>query len=79
METGESMDARPLAIEIFRDANQRVRNAEESNELMSKCFRRCCKYSVCCAWIILDIQHMCAFMQNDVQICNIVYLEYDGI
>ena len=71
------MDAHPLAIEIFGDANQHVRNAEESNELMSKCFRRCCEYSVCRAWIILDIQHMCAFMQEDVRIRDIMYLEYD--
>ena len=32
------MDASPCAIEIFGDANQCVRNAEESSEFVSKCF-----------------------------------------
>ena len=77
METRESMDAHPCAIEIFQDVNQCVRSTAKSSELVSKCFQRCCEYSVCCAWIILDIQCTCAFMQEDVRICDIV--EYDGI
>ena len=39
METGESMDAHLCAIEIFRDVNQCVRNAEEPSVLVSKCFQ----------------------------------------
>ena len=77
METGESLDARPCAIEIFRDANQCVRNAVELTELVSKCFRRYCEYSACRVWIIPDIRRTCAFVQEDVRICNIMYLEYD--
>ena len=73
------MDVCPCTIEIFRDVNQCVRNDEELNELMSKCFQRCCEYSACCVWIIPDIRHTCAFVQEDVWICDIVYLEYDGI
>ena len=79
METGGRTDACFCAIEIFRDVNQCIRNAEELSELVSKCYQRCCKYSVCCMWIIPDILHMCALMQEDVQRCGIVYLGYDGI
>ena len=79
METGESLDARSCAIEIFGDANQSIMNAVESNELVSKCFRRYCEYSACCVWVIPDIRRMCAFVQEDVRICDIVYLKYDGI
>ena len=79
METGESLDARSYAIEIFQDANQCVRNAVELTELVSKCFRRYCEYSACCVWITPDIRRTCDFMQEDVRICDIMYLEYDGM
>ena len=79
METGESLDAHSCAIEIFGDVNQCVRNAVELTESGSKCFRRYCKYSACRVWIIPDIQRTCAFVQEDVRICNIRYLEYDGM
>ena len=49
------MDAHLCAIEIFGDVNQCIRNAEKLNELIFKGLQRCCKYSVCCAWIIPDI------------------------
>ena len=42
METRESADVCPCTIEIFRDAYQYIRHAEESNELMSKCVQRFC-------------------------------------
>ena len=79
METGERLDARPDAIEIFGDANQCIRNAVELTESVSKCFRRYCEYSACRVWIILDIRHTCAFVQEDVRICDIMYLGYDGM
>ena len=79
METGGSTDVCPCTIEIFRHVNKCVRNAEESSELVSKCFQRYCEYSACHAWIIPDIQHMCVFVQEDVWRCDIVYVEYDGI
>ena len=79
METRESLDACPCAIEIFGDANQCVRNAVELTESVSKCFQRYCKYSACRVWIIPDIRRTCAFVQEDVHICDIMYLEYDGM
>ena len=69
-ETGESVDVWSCAMEIFGDANQCIRNAVESGELVSKWFQGCCEYFACCAWIILDIWHMCAFMQEDVRRCD---------
>ena len=79
METGKRLDAHPDAIEIFGDAYQSITNAVELTESVSKCFRRYREYSACRVWIIPDIQRTCAFMQEDVQICDIMYLEYDGL
>ena len=79
METGKRLDARPDAIEIFGDAYQSITNAVELKEPVSKCFQRYCEYSACCVWIIPDIQRTCAFVQEYVRICDIMYLEYDGM
>ena len=77
METGKRLDARPDAIEIFGDTYQSITNAVELTESVSKCFRRYREYSACHVWIIPDIRRTCAFMQEDVRIRDIMYLEYD--
>ena len=77
MEAGKRLDARPDAIEIFGDAYQSITNAVELKEPVSRCFRRYCENSACCVWIILDIRRTCAFVQEDVRIHDIMYLEYD--
>ena len=78
MKTEESVDVCPCTIEIFKEAYQYIRNAGESNELVSKSFQRLCKYSAWHVEIMLDIWCMCAFIQKDVQRCNIVCLECLG-